>query len=245
MTAMFWLKPITFALLPVIAVQGYRVKKNIIRLDEPQGSRQGVIGEKEALSILILGDSAAAGVGVEHQNQALLGVILKLLAPYFRINYCLEAQTGRTTNDVLTVLKNMENQCFDIVITSLGVNDVTKLTSVRTWMKQQKKLYKTIEEKLSPQLVLVTAVPPMQHFPALPQPLGWLFGQYSTAMNQQLKPWLDTQKNYHYIPFDLAKFQHLNLSMAKDGFHPSEDIYALWGQAMIEKIQQHFLQHEL
>lgn len=67
------LKISTIVLVPALILQGYRVKKNTPRLAEPQGLRKGVIGQGKALSILILGDSAAAGVGVEDQREALLG----------------------------------------------------------------------------------------------------------------------------------------------------------------------------
>lgn len=244
---MLWLKPVTLTLIPILAFQGYRVKKNIIRLAEPDGCRKGITNKtnetnkSKTLSILILGDSAGAGVGVQHQDEALLGSIVKPLSQDFQISYCLEAQTGRTTQDVLAVLKKMPNQHFDIVITSLGVNDVTKLISVKTWVTQQKQLYSNIEEKFSPQLVLVTAVPPMQHFPALPNPLAWLFGQYATAMNKKLRSDITQKTNYHLLPFDLLQFRQLNLNMAEDGFHPSKEIYQLWANAMLKIIQQHFI----
>lgn len=237
---MLCLKTLTYALSPVLLVQGFRVKKKMIRLAEPEGLRQGEMGHQKKLSLLILGDSAAAGVGVQHQDDALLGAVLSGLHADFHIRYCLEAETGRTTLDVLSVLKSMKNQHFDIVITSLGVNDVTKLISTQTWMKQQKKLYAEIERKFTPQQVFITLVPPMQHFPALPYPLGWLFGQYAKAMNQQLKKWMKTQQHYQYISFNLGGFQQQNLTMAKDGFHPSKEIYQLWALPIIHQIQQFF-----
>ena len=120
------------------------------------------------------------------------------------------------------------------------MNDVTKLISTQTWMKQQKKLYAEIERKFTPQQVFITLVPPMQHFPALPYPLGWLFGQYAKAMNQQLKKWMKTQQHYQYISFNLGGFQQQNLTMAKDGFHPSKEIYQLWALPIIHQIQQFF-----
>jgi len=88
-----------------------------------------------------------------------------------------------------------------------------------------------IENKFSPQLVLVTAVPPMQLFPALPNPLGWLFGQYSSGMNEKLIEFIQKKQNYQLIEFDLTYFKALNLEMAEDGFHPSKEIYQLWALA--------------
>ena len=162
------LKITTIALVPALLIQGYHVKKKTLRLPEPQGKRKGVMGQGKALSVLILGDSAAAGVGVEQQQDALLGSLLHELQQHFEINYQLEAKTGDTTVQVLARIQQLENQYFDVVISSVGVNDVTKLVSAKKWIRQQQVFYQAIENKFTPTLVLVTGVPPMNLFPALP-----------------------------------------------------------------------------
>lgn len=134
MGIVMFLKFSTFVLVPALLIQGYRVKKNTPRLPEAQGLRSGVLGTGQALSILILGDSAAAGVGVENQQQALLGSILKEVCTDFEVTYRLEAKTGDTTLQVLQRTKQLPNQQFDVVITSVGVNDVTKLRSPKKWI---------------------------------------------------------------------------------------------------------------
>lgn len=243
---MLKLKIVTLTLVPALLIQGYRVKKNTLRLSEPQGIRQGTMGKGKPLSILILGDSAAAGVGVEHQQDALLGSLLHELKQDFEISYQLEAKTGDTTVQVLERTQLLEKQHFDVVISSVGVNDVTKLTSPKKWIQLQQQFYTEIENKFSPQLILVTSVPPMNLFPALPNPLGWLFGQYSSAMNQKLanfiqnKPLQQDATRYQLIQFDLAHFKALNLQMAKDGFHPSKEIYQIWAGEIANKIKNIF-----
>ena len=232
-----FLKISTVALIPALLIQGYRVKKNTLRLPEAIGIRYGKVGQGKPLSILILGDSAAAGVGVETQSDALLGAVLDELKQDFEISYQLEAKTGDTTLQVLERTHLLESHDFDVVITSVGVNDVTKLSSPRKWIQQQQEFYKTIEEKFTPKLVLVTGVPPMNLFPALPNPLGWLFGQYSSEMNQKLAQFVKSKSNYQLIQFDLAHFKALNLEMAEDGFHPSKEIYQLWASELVKKIK--------
>lgn len=235
-----FLKISTLLLIPSLVVQGYRVKKYTPRLEEASGHRQGTIGKGTALSILILGDSAAAGVGVKDQQDALLGSILNELKHDFEIHYQLEAKTGDTTLQVLERTKQLKNQHFDIVITSVGVNDVTKLISPQKWIQQQQQFYIEIESKFSPTMLILTGVPPMHLFPALPNPLGWLLGQYSTAMNKQLSQFVNTKPRYQLIQFDLAHFKALNLQMAEDGFHPSKEIYQLWAKEVSQAILNNF-----
>ena len=215
-------------------------QKNTPRLAEPEGERIGQKGVGKSLSLLILGDSAAAGVGVNVQDDALLGSILKELSSEFSIQFYLHATTGFTTDQVIQSIQTLETQHFDVIITSVGVNDITKFTSPQAWIAKQKQLYDILKHKFSPQLTIASGVPPMDQFPALPNPLAWLFGQYAKAMNLELGQFVAQQKQMEWIEYDLKKFLTLNLAMAKDGFHPSKEIYQYWGKQVAEKIRQSF-----
>lgn len=235
-----FLKASTLLLLPALIVQGYIVKQKTPRLSEPDGERCGIYGQgRPTLSLLILGDSAAAGVGVVTQADALLGQLLTLLSPYFIIEFCLEATTGHTTKQIYQSLERVESRQFDIVISSVGVNDVTSLQQPKTWIKQQKELYQKIQQNFQPKLIIASGVPPMNEFPALPFPLSWLFGQYSAQMNELLAKYIATQKNMQLIQYDLNEYREKNLSMARDGFHPSKEIYQLWAEKIVAIIKTH------
>jgi len=234
------LKAATIALIPALVIQGNRVKKNTLRLPEPEGAREGQTGTGNKLSLLILGDSAAAGVGVEHQDDALLGAILHELKNNFEIEWKLQAKTGDTSSKVIHALDQIEVQHYDVIVTSVGVNDVTKLIPVEVWIQKQEQLYSKIQQKFSPKLIIAAGVPPMNMFPALPNPLAWLFGQYAKQMNQQLENFVNQQVNMQWIEYDIEKYRAMNLQMAADGFHPSKEVYTLWGQEVAGKIRKTF-----
>ncbi|WP_179997490.1 SGNH/GDSL hydrolase family protein [Acinetobacter sp. YH16050] len=231
-----WLRTATLALIPALVIQGSRVKKNTIRLPEAEGAREGITGEGQTLSLLILGDSAAAGVGVAHQNDALLGAVISALQHQYQVHWRLEAQSGDTTSQVIQKTKKLVNQKYDVVVTSVGVNDVTRLMSAQTWIKQQQHFYQLIQAKFQPELIIATSVPPMHLFPALPNPLSWLFGQYAKQMNLQLEKMIAQQEDMQWIEYDIQKYQSMNLEMAKDGFHPSKEIYQIWGKEVADRI---------
>ena len=235
-----FLKISTILLIPVLMIQGQWVKKNTLHLPEPNGKRQGTIGTGKALSILILGDSAAAGVGVRMQEQSLLGSMLHQLKESYEIDYQLEAKSGHSSTELIKIAKSMSAQHFDVVITSVGVNDITKLTSPKKWCCLQQQLYIEINQKFSPELVIASGVPPMHLFPALPNPLAWLFGQYAKRMNQELEKIVQQQSNMQWIAYDLIDFKRLDFKMAEDGFHPSNEIYTFWARQMTQKIRQMF-----
>lgn len=235
-----WLRAATLALFPALLIQGNRVKKNTIRLPEAEGEREGITGQGQTLSLLILGDSAAAGVGVAHQNDALLGAVVSALQHQYQVHWRLQAQSGDTTSQLIQKIKKMVNQKYDVVVTSVGVNDVTRLMSARTWIKQQQQFYQLIQAKFQPELIIATGVPPMHLFPALPNPLSWLFGQYAKKMNLQLEKLIVRQEDMQWIEYDIQKYQSMNLEMAKDGFHPSKEIYQIWGKEVAERILERF-----
>ena len=235
-----WLQLSTFALLPIIIIQGVKVRKDTPRLLEASGDRDGLAGQGDPLSLLILGDSAAAGVGVETQQDALSGAIISQLKNEYALQWKLHAKTGDTTKQVYQAVQQLEHKKYDVVITSIGVNDVTKLTSPKSWIKQQKQLFTQIQKQFQPKLIIVSGVPPMQHFPALPNPLAWLFGKYAEQMNQILQQWLAPQSQFRFIQYDIESFQAMDLPMASDGFHPSKEIYAIWGQQVATLIRQTF-----
>lgn len=235
-----WLKLSTLLLLPVLFVQGNKVRKNTPRLLEPKGEREGSIGQGKPLSLLILGDSAAAGVGVQTQKDALSGAIIQELQNEFFLQWKLHAKTGDTTRQVFHALQHLEERKYDVIVTSIGVNDVTKLTSAKSWIQQQKQLFEHIQKRFQPKLIIVSGVPPMQHFPALPNPLAWLFGQYAEQMNQKLQQWLAPESQFKFLQYDIETFQAMNLSMASDGFHPSKEVYEIWGRQIAALVRQSF-----
>lgn len=234
------LKASTIVLIPALMIQSHQVKKNSLGLDEPAGERQGETGQGKALYILIVGDSAAAGVGVKNQADALLGNVLKQLQDQFHIHYRLHAKTGHTSSQVIRALDELNSQHYDVVLTSVGVNDVTKLMSADVWIKKQQQLYAKIEEKFTPTLIIAASVPPMNLFPALPNPLGWLLGQYAKKMNQQLAKLIAQNSKMTWVEYDIQQYQALNLKMAEDGFHPSKEIYAIWAEQVADKIRAIF-----
>ena len=227
---------LTLALAPILFLQGKHVQKNMVRLPEPVGERAGIIGTGQPLRLLIVGDSAAAGVGVDHQNEALAGQLVKQLSQHYQVHWRLEATTGHTSEQVIEQLKTqLDAQIYDVVVTSVGVNDVTRLLSSKKWIGLQRQLLQQIRQKFQPKLILLTSVPPMHLFSALPQPLRWHLGQYASQMNLALAKLLATQTDCQQITLQLEQEQH-DIPLARDGFHPSKQAYQVWAQTIVDAI---------
>ena len=232
-------KIISVAMAPLLFAQGYLVKKNTLELPEAKGSRTGITGKgKRHLSLMILGDSAAAGVGVETQTQALSGQVLQNLTAEFCIQWQLTASTGASTTSTISTLNNLPAKQFDVVVVSLGVNDVTANISLRKYAQGQQHLVTLLRTKFAAKLIVFSAIPPMHLLPALPQPLRWYLGGRARRLNNKLADWLNVQQDCFLLE-PLHQSQPDPEFIAADGFHPGEKYYAWWGQKTAKIIAQH------
>ena len=249
---------ISIMLAPVLLLQGLKVRRTTPRLAEPEGERVGQTGPNPQLSLLILGDSAAAGVGVANRSQALLGQVIEQLSPTLDVNYALFAKTGATTSTTLQAIQQINTDHpvlgqghYDVIVTSLGVNDITSSVSCDKWLLQQQALFTLLKKRYTPKQILVTALPPLGLFPVLPNPLRWSLGKRANQFNhrlQQLILKLNQQQNNQSSQFtmiklpldnpqpELSMLDFMRQVMASDGFHPGAPIYNAWASLVVEQI---------
>ena len=223
----------TIALAPLIVPQGIWTNLRVPKMPEASGARRGSAGDGPRLRLLIVGDSAAAGVGVSRQDDALLGQVVSRLEGRFRVDFELQARTGFTTSDILRRLDDMASQRFDVVLTSLGVNDVLGLTSRATWLARQARLRRLLRDKFAARLMILSGLPPMHSFPALPQPLRWHLGSRATEFNDDLAAAVADEPDTRLINL---RFEADAAMMAADGFHPGAPIYAEWAERAVHYI---------
>ena len=122
---------------------------------------------------------------------------------------------------------------FDVVILSMGANDVTCLCSPQRWVQWQAQLAAIIVDRFAPRLLVHSAVPPMHSCMALPQPLRWFMGRWALEMNQLLFGLLSGQdtRTMHWHPETTT-----SNGMAADGIHPSSHGYAQWADGLSQLI---------
>ena len=217
----------TFVLAPLIVPQGLWTNLRVPTLPEPPGARQGIAGKGPRLRLLIVGDSAAAGVGVSRQEDALLGQVVSRLSSRYRVEFDLQAKTGFTTANILRRLDEMPARTYDVALTSLGVNDVLALTGRSAWLGRQRQLRELLRDKFGVRHIIVSGLPPVHSFPALPQPLRWHLGSRATEFNEAIARAVANEPDVRLI--DLRFEADIGM-MASDGFHPGAPIYAEWAQ---------------
>ena len=237
MFSYWYLLPSLF-LSPILLKQGKETREKFLKLPEPEGSREGIVGQGEILKLLILGDSAGAGVGVETQEHALSGQIAKNLSKTHNLDWKLLATTGHTTADVVEYLPTKKGLRFDVALISLGVNDVTSFISPKKWIKQCESLIQILEQQFSVKRIIWSDLPEMEKFPALPQPLRWLVGARKNHLRKYLVKYISRRNNLELLVFpdELTESQeNINDWIAIDGFHPGPRVYTIWAEEFVKQ----------
>lgn len=222
------------ALAPLLIAEALYIRRVTPRLPEPSGDRSGTDGTGPRLRLLILGDSAAAGVGVFTQDQALSGQLVCALGAGFQVSWKLIATTGHKAKDIVSLLEELSPETFDVVVTSIGVNDVTHGTSVSKWIDKQKQIIELLQAKFHSPYILLSSVPPMHLFPALPQPLRWYLGMRAKRFNSELAKLTEGDRRCAVVTINFSLEAGY---MAADGFHPGAPAYALWARHVADIIR--------
>lgn len=255
-----WLK---LLLGPLLIWQGRQVRTRALRLPEAQGPRSGraeagdgglpsgapaagpgPTGRPGAapLRLLVVGDSSAAGVGVEHQHQALAAPLAAALARRRGglVTWQLLATTGHTVADALAALRRCaeagELLPADLLVTAVGVNDVVAQTPPATFLARLDALHDTAVAQAGVRLSLHSAVPPMGRFPLLPQPLRAVLGRDARRLDAALRRHVQSQADRRHVPLPAAPGDGGGAPppgwMARDGFHPGPAGYPVWAEAL-------------
>ena len=229
------------ALSPLLAAQAALVRRRLPRLPEAQGQREGVAGADPAtarLKLLIAGDSSAAGVGVDTQDDALAGQLVRQLLARGRahVHWRLVARSGVTTEQLVELLLQAAPIDADLAVIVTGVNDLVDQVSSHRANQARERLTNVLRNGHGVHHVAFCPLPPVHQFPSLPQPLRWLAGTDARRHNAALRHWAGTRRDVSHVPLNLRLNRGV---MASDGFHPGEPVYRQVAIALADHIEAH------
>jgi lysophospholipase L1-like esterase len=220
-------------LLPYLIVQGRHTRRITPRLPEAQGPSQGVAGleyQSLPLTLLTVGESPVAGVGVDTHEQAITGQLAQALATAAQrpVSWQACGRNGVTAGEAMKhLVPALPRQSVDIALVAFGVNDTTAFRSVARWRRDLQDLVAAIDRQCRPQIILLSGVPPVSRFPALPQPLRWVMGLKASALDAATRDLAPRLPRTHYVPLLLDPQN--SAMMASDGYHPSAAGCTAWG----------------
>jgi lysophospholipase L1-like esterase len=226
------IKPV---IAPVLMAQAKRLRRIAIAMPEPAGQRHGVARSPDAsvapqpLSLLIAGDSSAAGVGASTQDEALAPQLAAALAARVGrdVYWHLIAEAGRTSSGVLQLLREQELPQVDLAVVISGVNDISNNVPTGHAIRARNRIVRLLRQRTGVSHILFPGLPAVERFPLLPQPLAWYGGAEARRMNDLQARWAAHPRRAAFVSHvPMHGFTHPQL-MAEDGFHPSPVLYGM------------------
>jgi lysophospholipase L1-like esterase len=117
-------------------------------------------------------------------------------------------------------------QRFDLTVLVFGVNDATHLTSLARWQAALAGMAQALNATGA--RVVFTAVPPLQHFSALPWLLRQLLGLRAALLDRRLSQVVaQVEAERHAVVLEFSAEY-----LACDGYHPSALGYRVWAEGL-------------
>jgi len=223
---LFW------ALLPVTALQGLWLARRAARLPGATGAREGTIGAGPDHYLLAIGDSIIDGVGTGRREASLPVQFAAALAARTgrRVHWQVAGASGYAIRDVLDLLDGLQrDKPVNLVLLSVGVNDVTGLSSTRLWRRSLQRLLTRIRERWPAADVVFAGLPPMALFPLPPQPLRFALGLRAATLDRIAAEVLANFPGVTHVPTRIDPRQH---DFCEDGFHPSANSCTVWASEL-------------
>jgi lysophospholipase L1-like esterase len=222
---------LTPPLLPILLAQGYWLRKRTPRLPDAEGPRAGTVsGNDEPRNLIAVGESTVAGVGARTHEYGLTGQLAQVLSRQSgrAVNWFVVARSGITARESLQELvPQLAGHRADVILMALGVNDSIEFHTSRRWAADLERLIAAVRAEVGDAPVLLAGVPPLDYFPALPEPLSSVLGARSAFLGDASVDLVKRLQGVVYVPFQIEGKRRTDLFCA-DGFHPSELGYKQW-----------------
>ena len=226
----FWL------FLPLTALQGLWLKFRATRLPDAQGERRGSIGHGRTLRLLAIGDSIIVGVGVQVIEDSLsvqfAGALAKLMQR--RVDWFVDGESGLDISGLMNRLETLGlAEKPDIILISIGVNDVTRLSSIKRWRRSVVRLLDRLQDNWPEALFVFAGLPPMSTFPLPPQPLRFSLGVRAATFDTIASRLISERPGAQHMP---TLINPLENDFCEDGFHPSASSNQIWAKELAAAI---------
>ncbi len=188
-----------------------------------------------ATKVVWIGDSTAAGVGASIANNALP---IQVARRSGNVDVTVLAVSGDRAVDVLRdQVPRVHEIDPDVVYISVGANDTVHATPGESFRRDYEHILLNIP---SHSRVVALGVPDMGSPTRIPQPLRALAGARGKVIDDLIHD-AATKHHAQYVDIAGATGEHFRQDpkryFAADRFHPSDDGYRLWAEAVIDALK--------
>ncbi len=236
-------RAIAVAQAPVLLPQGRRLRRETPRLpDAPQPWRGSVEGggagdrgaASRPLNVLVIGDSTAAGVGVDHADLGLGRRLAEALAAHTGrpVHWRAAGRNGATAGDLVRhFLTPALADPTDLVFLTVGANDALALRSARAFRRDIRRIIERTFAAHPDAALLMSSLPAFFRFQLLPDPLRRSLYRHSQALEREARTLVAAHPRSHMSP---PPPPYTDGFFATDEFHPSAIGYKDWADFAVE-----------
>jgi len=224
-------------LLPIVAAQGMWVRATIKMASPAAGPTSGTVGDpsRPPVRIAVVGESTAAGCGVDTHDDGFPGWLARELAARTRrpVRWEVVGQHAATARRIRYRLLPRLGEHLDVAVLLAGGNDVLAQRTPGQWGDDLAAIVDGLADRA--EHVAVTGIPPFAEFPSLPSTLRRYLAQRAGAFDEVSKlvcaqrPRTTWISSTDILPIGPDMFAH-------DGFHPSAAGYRRWAQAVADHL---------
>lgn len=221
---------VSWLLVPVALYQGLGVRRRTPRLAPPRGAQIGRIGDgAPAWRFLLIGDSSAAGVGVDR--------VADTLAP--QLAQIVHLQTGEAVswraagaNSAIAseirdhIVPNIEARDFTHIVLAVGTNDMKNYVGKRQFKKGFGSLLYSIHARWPQATVIWSPVVDMRDVPAMPWLLARIMRLRTQLINGMGTRMCRERQAIAATPLPIRGPG----GFAVDGFHANAAGYRFWAE---------------
>jgi lysophospholipase L1-like esterase len=218
------------AAVPVVELQRARRHPKLVELDHVLDGDIGHDGATQALRLVWLGDSTAAGVGADSVEGALPWQVAAALGRPISLRVL--ARSGARVRDVLAdQLPRLAalDERPDLILVSVGANDVVHVTRRRVFRRQ----YAAMLEALTGTRVVVLGIPDMASALVLDQPMRAIVGARARRVDRWIRATAASFPDVHHIDISTRpRSSRAADYLSADRYHPNEAGYGLWASVV-------------
>ena len=227
---------LTWLGLPVYIWQGVGVRLRTERLLPPEGPGTGRLkGKGEAIRLLTLGDSSAAGIGVEKTEDNLGGHLSRMLNEKSGcpVSWRTAGFNSATCGQIRDhVVPNLVREDWTHIALSVGTNDVKNFHTLSHFKRDFGGLIYALTARFPHSRIYWSPVLDMRKVPALPYPMNALLELRARAFNRLGKK-LCAERGAIAVP-RLPEVAPEGFS--RDGFHAGPAGYEYWAGHLADEM---------
>lgn len=241
---------VSIPLLPIMFYQGKKIRASVPKLPEAEGleGQSHIKGKNgKSLSILSIGESTIAGVGVKTHEEGFTGSFAKEISTLFNLNvdWKVYARSGYTAKRVENkIIPQINESTVDLIIIGLGGNDAFTLNRPSKWKKEIHSLIESIKKKFPQVIIIFCNMPPIKEFPAFTSLIKFTVGNLVEILGDELEKAVNKHNNVFYFGNKItlnewiAKFElkETKEDFFSDGVHPSKLTYQIWAKDIAREI---------